>query len=121
MKLTIQRRHLRRNEALDEVLRQGLRSLEPRLQIEEARVWLECAVDASPAFRARVHLVTPGPDVHAESQDHTLQAAVRKVLLDLETRIGDRAQRRVWRQRSKRPVSARVRRECGRQSAKVMS
>ena len=53
--------------------------------------------ETSPPFRVHVHLVTPGPDVFAEARDHTLAAALAKVMKQLaheiDTRVGKRLAR----------------------------
>jgi hypothetical protein len=45
------------------------------------------------------HLVAPGPDVSAEAVDHTLGAALHKLMLALRQRIGLRNQKRDQRPR----------------------
>jgi ribosome-associated translation inhibitor RaiA len=91
MKLTVQHHHLRSSDELDSLIENRILALQPRLQIDEANVRLECHFQESPAFSVRVHLVTPGPDVVAESRDHTIRAAVIKVMAALEKKIGSRA------------------------------
>ena len=49
---------------------------------------------ASPAYQVHVHLVTPGPDVFAESRDHTLRAAFGKAMTQLHEQITSRAGKR---------------------------
>lgn len=90
MKLTIQHRNLRSTYELDSAVEEGILSLQRRFHIDEANVRLECRYEASPAFCARIHLVTPGPDVIAEDRDHTVRAAIDKVMAELDARIGDR-------------------------------
>lgn len=95
MKLTVQHHHLRSSDELDSLIENRILALQPRLQIDEANVRLECRFQESPAFSVRIHLVTPGPDVIAECRDHTIRAAIDKAMEELEARIGDRhAQRR---------------------------
>ena len=100
MKLTVQHHHLRSTDELDSLIEERIIALQPRLQIEEANVRLERRHEESPPFRVRVHLVTPAPDVVAESCDHTLHAAIGKVMAELESHIGRRALKRVRRLRS---------------------
>ncbi len=100
MKLTVQHHHLRSTNELDSLIEERVFALQTRLQIDEASVRLECRPEASPAFSVRVHLVTPGPDVFAESHDHTIRAAIEKVMAELETKIAGRALKRVQRARS---------------------
>ena len=99
MKLTVQHHHLRSADELDSLIEERIIALQPRLQIEEANVRLEHRHEESPSFTVRVHLVTPGPDVFAESRDHTLPAAIGKVLSELENHIGRRVRKRVRRLR----------------------
>ena len=100
MKLTLEHHHLRSTDELDSLIEDQILALQPRLQIDEANVHLECRVQESPAFGVRVHLVTPGPDVVAESRDHTIRAAVNKVMAALEEKIGSRALKRFRRSRN---------------------
>ena len=51
--------------------------------------------NVSPAYQVNVHLVTPGPDVFAESRDHTLRAAFTKAMAQLRGQINSRAQKRL--------------------------
>ena len=100
MKLTVQHHNLRSSDELDSLIENRILALQPRLQIDEANVRLECHFEESPAFSVRVHLVTPGPDVVAESRDHTIRAAVNKVMAALEVKIGGRALKRFRRLRN---------------------
>jgi ribosomal subunit interface protein len=74
-----------------------LRRLEGLAAIASARVTLERQQEAKPAFRVFALLEVPGPDVHAEARDHTLQAALLKVIRDLERQIRSRRSRRAER------------------------
>jgi len=109
MKLNVQHHNLRSTHELDSLIENRILALEPRLQIDEANVRLECRPDESPAFSARIHLVTPGPDVVAEDCDHTIRAAIDKVLADLEIEINRRALKRGRRVRSHRHSPAELR------------
>lgn len=109
MKLTVQHSHLRSTDELDSLIENRIIALQPRLQIDEARVRLECRHDDSPAFSVHVHLVTPGPDVFAESRDHTIRAAIDKVMCEVESRIEDRHARRQQRISSNLQEPARLR------------
>ncbi len=100
MKLTVQHHHLRSSDELDSLIENRILALQARMQIEEAHVRLECRSEESPAFSVRVHLVTPGPDVFAERREHTIQAAIEKVMADVEAKIGSRFGKRRWRIRS---------------------
>ena len=100
MKLTVQHHKIRSTDELDSLLEERIFELEPRLQIDEARVRLECRWDTSPAYRVAIHIVTPGPDLEAEGQDHTIRAAIGKAFLGLETRLRDREHKPIRRVRS---------------------
>ena len=94
MKLTVQHHHLRSSDELDSLIENRILALQPRLQIDEANVRLACRLEESPAFSVRVHLVTPGPDVFAERRDHTIRAAIEKVMAVIEAKIGSRLEKR---------------------------
>ena len=104
MKLTLQHFAIRSTNALDAWIENQIFSLQPRLQIDEANVRLECRFENSPAFKVRVHLVTPGPDVFAEGNDHTLRAAVGKVMRQLSDKITSRQRKRLERVKSNLPA-----------------
>ena len=100
MRLITEHENLRSTDELDSLVEERILAFEPRLQIDEARVRLECRWDMSPAYRVAIHLVTPGPDLEAEGQDHTIRAAIGKAFLDLETRLRDRERKPIRRVRS---------------------
>ena len=100
MKLTLQHLCIRSTNALDSWIEKQSFSLQPALRIDEANVRLVRQPEASPAYRVHVHLVTPGPDVFAEGNDHTLQAAFAKVMAQLRYKITGRAAKRMHRIRS---------------------
>jgi ribosome-associated translation inhibitor RaiA len=100
MKLTVQHHHLRSSDELDSLIENRILALQPRLQIDEANVRMECHFQESPAFSVRVHLVTPGPDVFAEHRDHTIRAAIEKVMAEVEAKIVSRHHKRRQRVRS---------------------
>lgn len=79
------------------LIEQHLKELGKSLQIDEARVVIERRLEASPPFSISVHLVTPGPDVFAEAQDHTLRAALLKTIEQIEMRIDHRRLKRAGR------------------------
>ncbi len=74
-----------------------LRKLENLAAIASAQVTLERQQGVTPPFRVMTLLEVPGPDVHAEARDHTLQAALLKVIKDLERQIRSRNNRRAER------------------------
>lgn len=100
MKLTLQHLSIRSTNALDSWIEKQIFSLQPTLRIDEANVRLVRQLEASPAYRVHVHLVTPGPDVFAEGNDHTLQAAFTKVMTQLRSKITGRTAKRVNRIKS---------------------
>jgi ribosome-associated translation inhibitor RaiA len=91
MKLNVQHLNIRSLDALDSWVENQILALGCARQIDEANIRLVRRPDASPAYLARVHLVTPGPDVIAERSDHTLRAAVTKVMRELRKQIMRRA------------------------------
>ena len=100
MKLHIRHRHHQPSPSFTALVASQLESLSPALQIDEARVLIERRLEASPAFRIAAHLVTPGPDIQAEGVDHTLRAALQKLIAGLSDRISYRQDKRARRVRS---------------------
>ena len=95
MKLTVTHRLHEPSQSFSTLVEEQIGSLREALQIDEARVVIERRLDASPAFRMTAHLVTPGPDIFAEAVDHTLRAALQKLIAQLVARIDHRHQKRV--------------------------
>jgi len=81
--------------SLTAMVEKELEALRPSLEIDEAHVLIERRPGVSPAFHVAVHLVTPGPDLLAQSVDHTLRAAVRKTFDSLENKVGQRLLKRL--------------------------
>lgn len=71
-----------------------LGKLQTLAAIANAWVTLEWQRGVKPAFRVLTRLEVPGPDFHAEGVDHTLQAALSKVVKKLERQIRSRKNRR---------------------------
>lgn len=71
-----------------------LKRLQNLAAIASARVTLEWQRESKPAFRVQALLEVPGPDYHAEARGYTLQAALLKVVGDLERQMRARLQRR---------------------------
>lgn len=72
-----------------------LRKLQTLATIETARVAIEWQRRIKRgAFRVMALLEVPGPDLHAEACDYTLQAALAKVVKSLEKQIRSRKGRR---------------------------
>jgi ribosome-associated translation inhibitor RaiA len=64
-----------------------LKRLQNLAAIASAQVTLEWQYGLKPAFRVLTLLEVPGPDFHAEARDYTLQAALLKVVKNLERQI----------------------------------
>jgi ribosome-associated translation inhibitor RaiA len=107
MKLTLQYNNIRSSGSFEALIESLLTALQPTLKIDEAIVRFEQSREASPAYRASVHLVTPGPDVIAEGRDHTLLAAINKVIASLKDKIGHRALKRLKRIRGNPLITSR--------------
>lgn len=100
MKLNLKHVSIRSTNDLDSWVEKQILALGEARQIDEANIEMAHHADASPAYEARVHLVTPGPDVFAESTDHTLRAAFEKVMKQLREQITSRATKRLQRLKS---------------------
>jgi ribosome-associated translation inhibitor RaiA len=112
--MTIQHTFVRSTDAVDSLIEERIFALQPRIEIEEARIRLEHSRHASPAYRVAVHLVTPGPDLKAEGRDHTLRAAIEKAVARLDSLIVNKGIKRMRRQRSKLQAPSSIRRGRGR-------
>lgn len=99
MKLTLRHTHHQPSPQFTALIETEIRALEPALRIDEAKVSIE-RQETSPPFRISAHLVTPGPDVCADASDHTLRAALRKLIRNIREKISHRSGRRGRRQRS---------------------
>ena len=97
MRLNIEHLNLRSINALDAWVEKQIFALGQARQIDEANIRLVRLENASPAYQVNVHLVTPGPDVFAETRDHTLRAAFTKAMAQLREQITNRAAKRVQR------------------------
>ena len=100
MRMNVQHLNIRPLDMIDAWVEKQLRALGATRQIDEANVRLVRLNDASPAYQVHVHLVTPGPDVFAESRDHTLRAAFAKAMSQLREQITSRAHKRLQRLKS---------------------
>jgi ribosome-associated translation inhibitor RaiA len=90
MRLTIRYRFLNARAIWQGLVERHVKGLEKLAAIASAQVTLERQPDAQPPFRVQALLEVPGPDFHAEASDHTLQAAVLKVVRNLENQIKTR-------------------------------
>lgn len=106
MKIRIKNLNHQPSAAFTAHLEEQLRGVAERRQIDEARVTLEHRLEASPAFYVEVHLVTPGPDFTARAADHTLRAALAKVVAGLHEKMEDRGANRHRRLRGNRQEPA---------------
>ena len=104
MKIFFEHHNVRTNDTLHSAVEQQIGEFTPALKIDEAQIELVHQHHASPPYVAKAHLVTPGPDVFAEGRDHTLQAALHKMMNLLRAKIGSRATRRQKRQRNYAPA-----------------
>ena len=100
MRLNVQHLNIRPLDMMNAWVEQQLRALGATRQIDEANVRLVRLNEASPAYQVHIHLVTPGPDVFAETRDHTLRAAFAKAMTQLRERIISRAAKRLQRIKS---------------------
>ena len=80
--------------AWERLVQEHLNLLQKLTNIESAEVVLERQREYTPAFRAHVVLVVPGPDYHADAADHTLAAALRKAVENLKRQIRARQTKR---------------------------
>ncbi len=90
MKIQYQLLGLNPRAVPDRPLDQHLEALSRLLPIDSAHVVLEHQRDVTPPFCVSAALAVPGPDIHAAARDHTLQAAIIKVVRRLEEQIQER-------------------------------
>ena len=100
MKLNVQHHNLRSTHELDSLIEERILALQPRLQIDEAKIRLECRLERKPRLPRSDPPGHPGPDVLAEGRDHTIRAAIAKAVADIEAKLGDRARKPLRRLRS---------------------
>jgi ribosome-associated translation inhibitor RaiA len=93
MKIQFHIRGLNANADLRRWLEQSLERMESLISVTAAAVVLEHRRDEAPTFRAYVSLAVPGPDIHADARDHTLEAAWLKVTAGLRKQIEQRTSR----------------------------
>lgn len=94
MNITVKYRGLTKRAAWQELIENNIRKLQNLAAIATARVTLEFQRGVKPAFRVLTELEVPGPDFHAEASDHTIPAALVKVVRNLEKQIRSRKNRR---------------------------
>ena len=94
MKISLTKIHHHPSPSLVDLLETELSSLATVQKIDEAKVRIERRLEANPPDLVSCHLVTPGPDVTAESADHTLRAALLKAIHLLREKIDHRHRNR---------------------------
>jgi ribosome-associated translation inhibitor RaiA len=87
MKTSLRYLGLNAQAAWNRLVQEHLNLLQKLTNIESAQVVLERQREDTPAFRAHVVLVVPGPDFHADAADYTLTAALHKVIKNLRRQI----------------------------------
>ena len=85
---------------------QTLEGLQRLISVSVAAVVLEHRRDDLPPFRAYACLAVPGPDIHADARDHTLEAAWLKVTTALRRQIVQRKSRQAARVKGNGTVRA---------------
>jgi ribosome-associated translation inhibitor RaiA len=94
MKIVMRFRGLNARASWRGLVEAQLKRLQSLAAIASAQVTLEWQNQVGPAFRVLTLLEVPGPDFHAEATDHTVQAALLKVVKNLERRMRLRKSRR---------------------------
>ena len=96
------------NSDLRRRLLQPLEQLQSLISISAIAVVLEHQQNEAPSFRAFVSLAVPGPDIHAEARDHTIEAAWLKVATALRQQIVGRKGSQQLRRKGRRqhPLTA---------------
>jgi ribosome-associated translation inhibitor RaiA len=100
MRINLQHLNLRSRDRLDHWVEEQILALGETRRIDEANVRLTRLAGASPAYQVNVHLITPGPDVFAETRDHTMRAAFAKAMTQLREQVTSRASRCLQRLKS---------------------
>lgn len=94
MRLHLSHRNHAPSVSITDLVRKELEDLGTVLQIDEAKVHFARSLEQSPPFSISFHLVTPGPDLHAEATDHTFRAAALKAIAGLRAELGRRQRKR---------------------------
>lgn len=102
MKIQFQILGLNVNTNSRHCLEQSLEQLQSLISVTTAAVVLEHLRGEAPGFRAFVSLAVPGPDIHAEARDHTLEAAWLKVTTALRHQIERRKTSQLLRHKGQR-------------------
>jgi ribosome-associated translation inhibitor RaiA len=102
MKIEFHIRGFQASTRLRRWLEQPLNRLRGLVTVTTADVVIERQREIAPAFRAFVHLAVPGPDIHAEAREHTLEAVWLKVIGALRRQVAARNNRRKAQVKDKR-------------------
>jgi ribosome-associated translation inhibitor RaiA len=87
MKIQFHLRGLDLRAGLRDRFEQSIASMQRLIPIAASAAVLEYQRERTPAFRAFALLAVPGPDIHAEARDHTLEAAWLKLTTALRRQI----------------------------------
>ena len=102
MKLVLQHRFHEPSASFTALVQRSLEAIGKMRRIDEARILVERRPESSPAFRVKAHLVTPGPDLIAESSEHTLRAALQRTIERIEEQLAQRARKQIRQLRNNR-------------------
>ena len=105
MKTQFHIRGLKESAGLRHQLQTPLEQLEGDIPISAAVVVVEHDSNNAPAFRAYALIAVPGPDIHADARDCTLDAVWLKVTSALRKQI----QQRRWRREARAKSNGRLR------------
>ncbi len=100
MRINLQHLNIRSRDGLDRWVEEQILALGEARWIDEANVRLEGRSVSRPPFAVHIRLITPGPDLFAESSDYTLRAAFTKALTQLREAITNRAAKQLRRLKS---------------------
>lgn len=100
MNIVVRYSGLNRRVPWEDLVEAQIKKLQSLASIATAWVTLEWQRGIKPAFRVLTRLEVPGPDYHAECSDHTLEAALRKAVKNLEKQIRSRQNRRAGRHKT---------------------
>src|SRR5262245_43095944 len=101
------------NPAVRHWLQAPLERLAAQVTVHAAVVVVEHESINAPPFRASALLAVPGPDLHADARDHTLEAVWLKVTASLRKQIEQRKARQSSRVKSNGHVRAHALRQTG--------
>ena len=100
MKIQFRIRGLNANAKLRRWFENQLELLHSLIPVSTAEVVLEREQNSAPAFHARVYLAVPGPDIHADARDCTLEAVWLKVVKKLRQQMERRKTRQQFRHKN---------------------